>query len=878
MFSEGGRKDDVNDEDEDSDLFDSDYDISTEVEDDDILFDDYVDDKTTSDLEVDDENNSDGLSGSSDDGETDIMGDEIDLNENKVSDDEQSESSYPIFNPAEKFDPTFTLGMMFSTKGELRNAIQSHAIKTRRHIICTKSDPSRYYAKCGDTNCDWRLHARKVKDECTFQIRDYNPKHKCAKTFNLKNVKSSWLCDKYLDKFKSDPKRLDVISPKIKAYRAKRKALEKLEGSPEYQYTRLWDYADEIRRTNPGSTVIVGTEDVGGENRFSKFYVCFSAMKIGFKEGCRKIIGVDGCHLKGPHGGILLTGSRGGSKQQSLPNCICCCKHRIKGNLGVSEYVFMSDKQKGLIQAFQEVLPAAPHRFCVRHMHSNFKNAGFRGLAFKHALWRAAKACNKGEFKARMRDIQVLDQTAFDWFSDKPPEQWSGSHFSPNVKCDMLLNNCCETFNMMILDAREKPILTMLEWIREFLMKRLQENRDMAEAKWKDRICPRIRKILDKHIEKVGDCIPIKADNFHYQISCFDGGQYAVDLSNHTCSCRKWELSGIPCKHAISAILNQKDDPEDYIDDCYSWNETCFIPPLPPRFGRRSGRPSSARRRDADEPMPKKKKGKKGNGMKLKRQQTTVKCSKCGQEKHNARTCPKTDLSQWYEEITDLTVEDNVLTADEALPTKLNVRKRGRISTQQSQNKVVADKGKNKVTDEAPIILAPITGKGKGKKKVTNEAEVMQVDNEVEIILPPITGKGKGKEKVTNESEMTQVDNEAEIILPPITSLVTSQSAENENEIFTTLQVPNLVSNSPQYTKGPSMYTQLQSVGLPMSATSRVNIRAPPPMLGSQYSVTQHPVQEHFPVIMQGGKKFITLSNLHSLSSKGPPRSSSNNS
>ncbi|KAL2253097.1 UNVERIFIED_CONTAM: hypothetical protein Sindi_0104400, partial [Sesamum indicum] len=174
---------------------------------------------------------------------------------------------------------------------------------------------------------------------------------------------------------------------------------------------------------------------------------------------------------------------------------------------------------------------------------------------------------------------------------------WSRSHFSPNVKCDMLLNNCCEAFNMMILDAKEKPTLTMLEWIRDFFMKRLQENRDMAQAKWKGRICPRIRKILDKHIENVGDCIPIKVDDFHYQISYFDGGQCAVDLSNHTCSCRKWELSGLPCKHAISVIFNQKDDPKDYIDECYSviaykmiyasvimliggenqWNETCFI-------------------------------------------------------------------------------------------------------------------------------------------------------------------------------------------------------------------------------------------------------------------------------------------------------------
>ncbi|KAL0387990.1 UNVERIFIED_CONTAM: hypothetical protein Sradi_2680800, partial [Sesamum radiatum] len=90
------------------------------------------------------------------------------------------------------------------------------------------------------------------------------------------------------------------------AYRAKRRALKKLEESIEYQYSRFWDCVDEIRRTNPGSTVILGTEDVGRVNRFSKFYVCFGALKIGFKQTCGKIIGVDRFHLKGPNGGILL--------------------------------------------------------------------------------------------------------------------------------------------------------------------------------------------------------------------------------------------------------------------------------------------------------------------------------------------------------------------------------------------------------------------------------------------------------------------------------------------------------------------------------------------------------------------------------------------
>ncbi|KAL0406363.1 UNVERIFIED_CONTAM: hypothetical protein Slati_3950200 [Sesamum latifolium] len=353
------------------------------------------------------------------------------------------------------FDPTFLLGMLFSTKSELKKAIQSHAIKTKRHIICTKSDPNMYYAKCGDKKCAWSLHARKMKDECTFQIRNYNPKHTCSKTFNFKNVKSSWLCDKYLDKFKSDPKRtvkgfrMDAVNEirchisRDQAYRAKRRALKNLEGSPEYQYSRLWDYVDEIRRTNPESTVILGTEDVGGENRFSRFYVYFGALKIGFGEGCRKIIGVDGCHLKRPNGGILLTA------------------------VGVD----------------------------------------------------------------------------------------------PN-------NNLYPiSYAVVNREARET-----WEWFLILL------NEDLG-------------------------------------------------ISNQV---EKWDLTGIPCKHANSAICNQKDDPEDYVADCYSvqtykrvyasaimpiggdnmWTESCFIPPLPPNFGRRSGRPSRARRRDPDEPMMKIKKGK----------------------------------------------------------------------------------------------------------------------------------------------------------------------------------------------------------------------------------------------------------------------------
>jgi hypothetical protein len=41
--------------------------------------------------------------------------------------------------------------------------------------------------------------------------------------------------------------------------------------------------------------------------KFGRLYVSLAAMKRGFLEGCRPIIGVDGCFLKGPFKGQLLS-------------------------------------------------------------------------------------------------------------------------------------------------------------------------------------------------------------------------------------------------------------------------------------------------------------------------------------------------------------------------------------------------------------------------------------------------------------------------------------------------------------------------------------------------------------------------------------------
>ena len=47
--------------------------------------------------------------------------------------------------------------------------------------------------------------------------------------------------------------------------------------------------------------------------------------------------------------------------------------------------------------------------------------------------------------------------------------------------------------------------------------------------------------------------------------------RHIVDLKAHECSCRKWQMRGIPCSHAISYIGSRRElDLEDFVSPYYS--------------------------------------------------------------------------------------------------------------------------------------------------------------------------------------------------------------------------------------------------------------------------------------------------------------------
>ncbi|KAL2237903.1 UNVERIFIED_CONTAM: Cyclin-U2-2 [Sesamum indicum] len=495
-------------------------------------------------------------------------GDSPDEFDSQKNNDDDDVGKVLVFCTDDKLDPKFALRMKFSNKKKFREAVHSHTIMTRRNLVITKNDKRRIYARCKADGCSWHINAVKIRDELGFQIRESDP-NRSAKGFR-QDVMRQLRCN---------------VS-RGQAYATKRRCLQEIQGYGAVQYARLWDYAGALRNKNPGSTIIMNLEDCG-------FYVCFAAVKNGFLSGCRPFIGVDGCHLKGPHGGVLLTAE----------------------DLNIirdDAYTFISDKQKGFLPAFEKVVPGIENRFCVRHFHGNMKNAGFKGLGYKKTLWKAKNTTTVSQFHRAIQDIADLDVRCLEWWQDKPASQWSKRHFSTYPKCDFLLNNLCESFNSCILEAREKPILTMLEWIRE----------DRAERLWEGKkLCPKIKKIVDNNMKKAADCITVKSDDTHYEVQGFNSARYTVNLKEKTCSCRSWDLTNIPCNHAMSAISAQVLDLDDFVHECYHvdtfckvyapaiipldglemWEKTGYIPPVPPNFGRKKGRPARSRRLEPDE-------------------------------------------------------------------------------------------------------------------------------------------------------------------------------------------------------------------------------------------------------------------------------------
>ncbi|XP_016647475.1 PREDICTED: uncharacterized protein LOC107880464 [Prunus mume] len=276
-------------------------------------------------------------------------------------------------------------------KEEVKETIKEYAIVEGKPIKFVKNDNFRVRAKCvGHKYCPFVVLASKiVRNQPTFAIKTLSLEHECTRVDRLGYCNARWLSIIFAYKIRKNPN-WDVAAmrgevqeqyamnvSKHQIWRAKRLSRVVIEGSIE-QYARLWDYAEQLKASNKGSTVVIKNDMVGEEPVFQRIYVCLPGCKKWFLDG----------YLKIENG---------------------------------AAWVVISDKKKGLLSAIETIVPTAEHRMCVRHLYSNFRGQ-HSGLLLKNILWATSTATTIPWYEAEIEKMKVQDNEAYEWLLKWPPK------------------------------------------------------------------------------------------------------------------------------------------------------------------------------------------------------------------------------------------------------------------------------------------------------------------------------------------------------------------------------------------------------------------------------------------------------------------------
>ncbi|WVZ64280.1 hypothetical protein U9M48_013826 [Paspalum notatum var. saurae] len=625
---------------------------------------------------LDDEDLVSGSSDSESDGDVEFVCMEDEL---AVEDACGSES---IVHATDLENPTIEVGITFGDGDTFKKTIRQYAIKGEYEIAAAYSESGRYRGYCKAERCQWRIHASQLQDGRTWKIKKMPHAHTCQSTGKVeKNCMASnhWVRDRVLDWLAKDPtigakalkKRLEEQYHLQLSYwvvwDGRNMALEQLKGKWDDSFEHVFSFKAEVEKTNPGSLVDIEFEQVGKKMRFTRMFVALKACVDGFLDGCRPFLGVDSTHLTGKWKGQLASATAIDGNNWMFPVCYAVFGSETTENwswffsrlhqaIGSPPgLVISTDAGKGIYSAVTQVFKnGVEHRECMRHLVANFKKR-FRGEVFEKHLWPACRAYQRHRFEEHYNLMYEACPEAMKWIHDNHKHLWTRHLFCEACKCDYVTNNIAETFNSWVRHEKSLHVVDLMDRIRQLCMEKMFLRRKIAR-KLEGKILPNVMKDLNERsrgmkymwryshkdgsedAEMLGEVEGVTRDLVHWR--------HTVDLQQRTCTCRRWQVTGLPCTHALCIITSIRGyNIEDYVHEYYSVAKFKkaygkSVKPMtdrkqwpqvnpgfklwPPILKRTAGRPRERRYKSAAE-----------GGT----QKRTTRCKRCNQLGHMAKTC-----------------------------------------------------------------------------------------------------------------------------------------------------------------------------------------------------------------------------------------------
>ncbi|CAN0879609.1 hypothetical protein LINGRAHAP2_LOCUS13165 [Linum grandiflorum] len=570
---------------------------------------------------------------------------------------------------AEQWNDTITgVGQRFSCVTEFRESLRKYAIAHQFAFKYKKNDSHRVTVKCKADGCPWRIHASRLSNTQLICIKKMHPTHTCdgsALTTGHQATRS-WVASIIKEKLKVFPnyKPKDIVNDikqeygiqlnYFQAWRGKEIAREQLQGSFKDAYNLLPLLCDQIVETNPGSLATFTTKD---DSSFQRLFVAFNASLAGFLQGCRPLLFLDSISLKSKYQGALLAATAADGNDEVFPVAFAVVDTetddnwhwfllQLKTALPTScPLTFVSDRQKGLKESIAEIFQDSYHGYCLRYLTEQL----FRELKgqFSHEVKRlivediysAAYAPRSDAFHQYTESIKSISVEVYNWIIQSEHQNWANSFFQ-GARYNHMTSNFGELFYSWISDAHELPITQMVDVIRGKIEELVYARRTNSDQ-WLTKLTPSMEEKLEQESLHVSSLQVLLSAGSTFEVRG-ESSVEIVDIDHWDCSCKGWQLTGLPCCHAMAVIGCIGRNPYDYCSryfttECYGLTYSETVHPIPQSAERKSTSGSVTITPPPTRRPPGRPTTKKYAAQEIMKRQ--LQCSRCKGLGHNKSTC-----------------------------------------------------------------------------------------------------------------------------------------------------------------------------------------------------------------------------------------------
>jgi len=177
----------------------------------------------------------------------------------------------------------------------------------------------------------------------------------------------------------------------------------------------------------------------------------------------------------------------------------------------------------------------------VVHLKRNIRS-NFRARHLEYLVAKAARTFRLQEFYITFNEIKTMDPACAEYLLDIGLEHLARSHF-PGKRYNIMTSNLAESWNSVLREAREFPVIHLIDYIRTKLTGWFATRREAAQRN-RGSMSPKVSGMLTKSFEQTGGYGVTQIAEDEYEVRNKNGGSFHVDLDKKTCSCYEFQVLG----------------------------------------------------------------------------------------------------------------------------------------------------------------------------------------------------------------------------------------------------------------------------------------------------------------------------------------------